>query len=296
MNKKLLISVFLCFFVFFMGLLARETETEQKQTDVDKTKIVEEWQTDPEAFAKLFFENDLSLRPKRNESTILRKTKESIIEKVDGYHLKWPATFGINPGWLGMTPQGREELSKIGDNMALYVLIGPDVSGWIWITPDLGPQEVEKWSWGIPPESSVQVKLKITRVIPMIMKNGMLVIYLDGGELGIETSSPRCDWPEYSSQFSPVFFGSSNQIRIMSSHGFPIKVGLRSGDKGRDSIVASKGEASFFVPDGKYDIYFQYAADPKSLYQGDSFDVSSSRVEIQLKSIGAGDYKIRKIK
>jgi len=279
-----------------MGLLARETETEQKQTDVDKTKIVEEWQTDPEAFAKLFFENDLSLRPKRNESTILRKTKESIIEKVDGYHLKWPATFGINPGWLGMTPQGREELSKIGDNMALYVLIGPDVSGWIWITPDLGPQEVEKWSWGIPPESSVQVKLKITRVIPMIMKNGMLVIYLDGGELGIETSSPRCDWPEYSSQFSPVFFGSSNQIRIMSSHGFPIKVGLRSGDKGRDSIVASKGEASFFVPDGKYDIYFQYAADPKSLYQGDSFDVSSSRVEIQLKSIGAGDYKIRKIK
>jgi len=296
MNKKLLISVFLCFFVFFMGLLARETETEQKQTDVDKTKIVEEWQTDPEAFAKLFFENDLSLRPKRNESTILRKTKESIIEKVDGYHLKWPATFGINPGWLGMTPQGREELSKIGDNMALYVLIGPDVTGWIWITPDLGPQEVEKWSWGIPPESSVQVKLKITRVIPMIMKNGMLVIYLDGGELGIETSSPRCDWPEYSSQFSPVFFGSSNQIRIMSSHGFPIKVGLRSGDKGRDSIVASKGEASFFVPDGKYDIYFQYAADPKSLYQGDSFDVSSSRVEIQLKSIGAGDYKIRKIK
>jgi len=185
-------------FVFFMGLLARETETEQKQTDVDKTKIVEEWQTDPEAFAKLFFENDLSLRSKRKESTILRKTKASIIEKVDGYHLKWPVKFGINPGWLGMAPEGREELSKVGDNMALYILIGPDVTGWIWITPDLGPQEVEKWSWGIPPESSVQVKLKITRVIPMIMKNGMLVIYLDGGELGIETSSPRCDWPEYS--------------------------------------------------------------------------------------------------
>lgn len=296
MNKKLLISVFLCFFVFFMGLLAGETEAEQKQTDVDKTKIVEEWQTDPEAFAKLFFENDLSLRPKRNESTILRKTKESIIGKVNGYHLKWPATFGINPGWLGMAPEGREELSKIGDNMALYVLIGPDVSGWIWITPDLGPQEVGQWSWGIPPKSDVQVKLKITGAIPMIMKNGMLVIYLDGSELEIETSFPRCDWPEYSSQISPVFFGSANQVRIMSSHGFPIKVGLRSGDKGRDSIVPSNGEASFFVPDGKYDIYFQYAADPGSLYQGDSFDVSSSRVEIQLKSMEAGDYKIRKIK
>jgi hypothetical protein len=296
MNKKLLISVFLCFFVFFMGLLARETETKQKQTDVDKTKIVEEWQTNPEAFAKLFFENDLSLRPKRKESTILRKTKESIIEKVNGYHLKWQAKFGINPGWLGMPPEGREELSKIGDNMALYVLIGPDVSGWIWITPDLKPQELEQWSWGIPPNSDIQVKLKITRVIPIIMKNGMLVIYLYGSELEIETSSQRCDWPEYSSQISPVLFGSANQIRIMNSHEFPIKVGLRSGDKGRDSIVPSIGEASFFVPDGKYDIYFQYATDPGSLYQGDSFEVSSSKVEIQLKSMGAGDYKIRKIK
>ena len=268
----------------------------QKQTDVDKTKIVEEWQTDPEAFAKLFFEDDLSLRSKRKEATFLRKEKESIIEMVNGYHLKWQATFGINPGWLGMSPEDRKQLSKIGDNMALYAVIGPDISGWIWITPDLGAEEVGRWSWGIPPKSDVHVKMKITRVTPIIMKNGMLVIYLDASEVQIETSSQRCDWPEYSSQIDPVLIGSANEILLKSAHGFPIKVGLRSGDEGRDSIVPAIGEVSFFVSDGKYDIYFQYAIDPGSLYQGDSFEVHSSRIEIQLKSMEAGDYKIRKIK
>lgn len=60
MNKKLLVSIFLCFFAFSLCILAKETDTVQKQTDVDKTKIVEEWQAKPEAFAKLFFGDDLS--------------------------------------------------------------------------------------------------------------------------------------------------------------------------------------------------------------------------------------------
>ena len=60
MKKKLLVSILLCLFIFFLGVLAKESDAEQKQTDVDKTKIVEEWQTDPDAFARLFFGDDLS--------------------------------------------------------------------------------------------------------------------------------------------------------------------------------------------------------------------------------------------
>jgi hypothetical protein len=193
-----------------------------------------------------------------------------------------------------MPRDGRRELSKIGDNMALYTLIGRDPSGWIWITPDLEAQEVDRSSWGIPPQSSVQLTMKITGVIPMIMKNGMLVIYLDVDEVEVETTSQKCEWPEYSSGMSPVIFGA-NEVRITNTFQFPVKVGLRSLDKGRDSIVPSKGEMSFFVPDDSYDIYFQYAVDAGNLYQGESFDLSSSNVEIQLKMAEDGDFEIRRV-
>lgn len=298
MNKKLPVSMLLCFFVFLLGILAKETDTEQKQTDVDKTKIVEEWQTNPEAFAKLIFGDDLSVRSSRKEATVVRE--KSIMDKVKGSYVEWPLTFGINPMWLGMSERSRRTFSSITDNMAIYTLIGSKMSGWIGLLTGYRHEGTQKIVWrqmtgGIPPQSDVLLKMKLKSVAPIIMKDGMLLIYVDGIELEIETSSKRCNWPEYSSEISG-HLGTRYEVRVTSELEFPVKVGLRSDDKGKDFIVPKKEGASIRVPGGKYDVYFQYAADPESLYQGDSLDVSGSGVKIQLKGEGAGDYKIRKIK
>ncbi len=299
MNKKLLIVVLVCIFVFLLGMLAKEPDTEHKQSDVKKHEVVKEWQTNPEAFAKLFFGDDLSVRSPRKKATFLRTAKKSIIDKVNGLHVEWPAKFGINPGWLSMPEERRKELSKISGNIAIYSLYRPDVTGWIWLmfgSRQEGTQEItwRQMTWGIPPQSDVRLKMKLKNVVPIIMKNGMLVIYVEGSELEIETLSKRCDWPEYSSKISR--FGTRYEVQITSVHEFPVKVGLRSDDKGEDFIVPSKGEASIFVPKGKYDIYFQYAADPTSLYQGESLDIVGAGFEIQLDNKEAGSYEIRKIK
>jgi hypothetical protein len=303
MNKKLLVSVILCVFIFLLGILAKETDTEQKQADVDKTKIVEEWQTNPEAFVKLFYGDDLSKRSPRKEMT--RLGEKLITDKVIGSHVEWPVTFGISPVWLAL---GEELNRKFGtDNLGLFYIIGPDFSGWMDLEDSSrheGTKEItwKQMTWGIPPQSSVLVKMKIEWASASIWKNGMLMIYVRGSEVEIETSFKKCDWPEYNSEIyaSPVIGNfpviNSYEVRVTSELEFPIKVGLRSDDKGIDFIVPKKGAASIRVPSGKYDIYFQYAADPESLYQGDSFNVENSGVGIQLKRTEAGGYKLRKIK
>lgn len=306
MNKKLLVSILLCLFIFFLGILAKETDTEQKQADVDKTKIVEEWQTNPEALVKLFYGDDLSRRPPGKELIWLSNTtKKSITDKVKGSYVEWPVTFGISPVWLAIPERTRRELGY--DNLGLYYIIGPNFSGWMDIFDSYrneGTRKItwEQMTWGIPPQSSVLVKMKIEWVSASIWKNGMLMMNVRGNELEIGTSSKKCDWPEYNSKIDyasviPNFpVSNSTEVRVISELGFPIKVGLRSDDKGRDFIVPKKGAASIRVPRGKYDIYFQYAADPESLYQGDSLNLQSSGFSIQLKGEGTGGYKLRKIK
>lgn len=252
MNKKLLLSVFLCFFIFLFGILAKESVAEQKQTDVDKTKIVEEWQTNPEAFAKLIFGDDLSVRSPRSKVTWLTQKTE----KLKGYHVEWTLKFGISPTWFSLPEEFRRK-SKIG-NMGVYYLIGPDVSGWIGLRSGSrleGTQEItwEQMTWGIPPQSEVHLKMKLKSVGAVIMKNGRLVIWVGGSELEIKASSKRCDWPEYR---SPIYGMTTYEIRISSVHEFPVKVGLRSDDEGTDFIVPAKGAASVCVPSGKYDVYF----------------------------------------
>jgi hypothetical protein len=194
-------------------------------------------------------------------------------------------------------PEEFRKNSTLG-NIGIYYLFGPDLSGWIGLRGGSRHEETqeitwEQMSWGIPPQSNVQFKMKLESVWAVIMKNGRLVIWVTGSELEIETSSKRCDWPDYS---SPFYSTTAYEIRISSAHESPVKVGLRSDDEGVDFIVPAKGTASICVPSGKYDVYFQFADDPTSLYQGDSLDVGISGIEIQMKGKEAGDYKIRKIK
>lgn len=282
-----------------------EAEVEEQNKALVQTgeqKLTEDWQTNPEAFAKLFFGDDLSIRPQKGV-IFLGEEKVSVIEKVEGSYVEWPVTFGIWPVWRGLSDEMKRDFGA--NNLGLFHMIGPEPSGWIDLNEIYRQEgtEIIKWqqmTWGIPPQSNVHLKMILESVIPLVTASGMLVVNVKGGQVEIETSSKKCDWPEYSSEIygSPLVPGiptDSYEVRVTSGIGFQIKVGLRSDDKGIDFIVPRVGTGSTRVPGGKYDIYFQYETDPTSLYQGDSLDVTSSGVEIQLKGEGTGGYEIRKV-
>jgi len=303
LKKELLFSLPICFCIFLLGLSAKETDIEQKQTNVDKTKIVEEWQTNPESFIKLFLGDNLSKRSPTKEATFLRD--KSIMDKVIGSHVEWPVTFGIWPGWFALPEKENREFGL--DNLGLFYLIGPDVSGWMDVNDSYRQEGTKKitWkqmTWGIPPQSSVIVKTKIESVSAIILKNGTFMFNVKGNELEIKTSAKKCDWPKYESEIpaSPFIANfpamNSCEVRVTNELGFQVKVGLRSDEKGKDFIVPKIGAASIRVPTGTYQIYFQFAGDPESLYQGDILNVTGSGIGIQLKGEGAGGYKLRKIK
>lgn len=53
---------------------------------------------------------------------------------------------------------------------------------------------------------------------------------------------------------------------------------------------------SVYVPDGRYDIFFQYSSDPDDPCRGDSFTLAGNGVEIQIVKVVNGKYGIRKVK
>lgn len=291
--KKQCFLFFMCLAVLTSASYGQQKET---QTDVDKTKIVEKWQTDPEEFAKLFFGNDLSKRSP-GMGTTLEETHKSVIEKVRGSYVEWPVTFGIWHYWLNFEERAREQWTE---NTSLSVPIGSDESGWIYIPLCLYDVSDKKATWGIPPQSEVQLKMKLVYIKPTILRDGSLDInVMVGTHLEIMTSSKRCNWPEYSSVISTgnrTIYDHKPKFRIISTNELPIKVGLRKDDEGVDFIIPSNDAVSVAVAPGTYEIYFQFADDPTNLYQGDSINVDRSGFEIQLNGKEAGDYKIRKIK
>ena len=86
------------------------------------------------------------------------------------------------------------------------------------------------------------------------------------------------------------------EVRVKNPNESKVQMGLRSGGKGKDFTVNPNGTKSVFVPNGRYDIYFQYSSDPDGLYQGDSFTLSGNGIEIQIVKVVNGNYGIRKVK
>jgi len=85
-------------------------------------------------------------------------------------------------------------------------------------------------------------------------------------------------------------------VRVKNPNDFLVRVALRSEGNGKDFVVGSKETSSVKVPNGRYDIYFQYSSDPEGLYQGDSFTLRDNGVEIQIVKVVNGNYGIRKVK
>jgi len=109
--------------------------------------------------------------------------------------------------------------------------------------------------------------------------------------IGAAEQKPVRKWPTTEGDLR-----GANPVRIKNPREFSAKVALRAGNKGKDFFVPPGDSATVYVPDGRYDIYFQYSDDPEGLYQGEGFVLSRSGVEIQLAKVVGGNYGIRKIK
>jgi hypothetical protein len=102
--------------------------------------------------------------------------------------------------------------------------------------------------------------------------------------------SPPRGWPELSGELA-----GRMEVRIKNPNDFRVRVGLRRGEGGLDFLVPASGVQSVHVPNGHYDIYFQYSNDPSSVYQGDSFTLNNNGVKIQIVQVVDGNYGIRKV-
>jgi hypothetical protein len=96
-------------------------------------------------------------------------------------------------------------------------------------------------------------------------------------------------------QFDQELNGA-NPVRVQNPNDFAIEVGVRSGARGKNFRVAAYGIQTIYVPDGKYDIYFVYSNQPDALYQGDSFTLNRTGVEIKVVKAINGNYDIHRVK
>jgi hypothetical protein len=103
--------------------------------------------------------------------------------------------------------------------------------------------------------------------------------------------APPTNWPSLSSELT-----GPHEVRVKNPNDFQVRVGLRSGGKGKDFIVSPSGTESVNVANGRYDIYFNYSSDPGGLYQGDSFTLKDNGVEITITKVVNGNYGIRKVR
>ncbi|MBE9572730.1 MAG: hypothetical protein IMF11_19055 [Proteobacteria bacterium] len=88
----------------------------------------------------------------------------------------------------------------------------------------------------------------------------------------------------------------NNPVRIVNPNDFSVNVGLRSNGRGKDFTVPSNGLQTVYVPNGHYEIYFEYSTDENALYKGDDFSLSNNGVEIKIVKVVDGNYGIRKVK
>lgn len=103
--------------------------------------------------------------------------------------------------------------------------------------------------------------------------------------------SRRSKWPQFSGELK-----GSRELRVKNLNEFSVKVGVRSGVKGRDFTVNAGKTASVFVPDGDYRIFFTLSSDPESVYQGDDFSLKGYGAEIQIVKVVNGNFNIRKVR
>jgi hypothetical protein len=146
-----------------------------------------------------------------------------------------------------------------------------------------------------PPPSSTKSTEEVLRDLQYAMRMAELIsskTRAATNEIGkIVLDRPPNDWPTFIEEVAgPI------EVRVVNPNDFTVRVGLRSGGKGKDFVVTNGETESVRVANGRYDTFFQYSSDPDGLYQGDSFTLNNTSIEIEIVKVVDGNYGIRKVK
>lgn len=76
-----------------------------------------------------------------------------------------------------------------------------------------------------------------------------------------------------------------HDVYIYNPYSYPVKVGVRSGAKGRDFTLGSYDVETLYVGNGQYTVYYLEADEPEALNMAGAFDVNSppSAIRIRLR-------------
>lgn len=105
------------------------------------------------------------------------------------------------------------------------------------------------------------------------------------------TSTGGSGMPSYKGELH-----GSIPVRVRNPNDFKVTVGLRSGGKGKNFRVAANDVETVTVPNGPYEVYFQYSNDPDSLYKGDEFTLRGVGVQISIVKQVNGNFAIQKVR
>lgn len=184
-----------------------------------------------------------------------------------------------------------------------------DLRGYSWTVITFGIFKENLWHVGVGGGGKVSEFIADVRKMDTNKASVVVQFGLEGGKLTSKIGEARVaksetaattdrfsdarpeGWPNYAGDLDGHL-----EVRIKNPNDFNVRVALRSRGRGRDLVAGANSSESVRVPEGRYDIYFQYSSDPKSLYQGDTFTLGDRGIEIQIVRVVNGNYGIRKVK
>ena len=128
--------------------------------------------------------------------------------------------------------------------------------------------------------------------LALFVKNGTVLQFEEWKAAANPDTFPKAPakWPAFQGQLS-----GGMEVRIRNPNPSAVRVGLRSNGQGNDFIVPGEATKSASVPNGPYEIYFQFADKPDKVFQGDKFALKDNGVEIQIVKVVNGNYSIHEV-
>jgi hypothetical protein len=86
-----------------------------------------------------------------------------------------------------------------------------------------------------------------------------------------------------------------NTLRVTNPNEYSAQVDLRSGSQTANLSVAAHSTGSVQLPDGTYQVLFQFSDQPGRRFQGDDVSLHGNIAEIQLVNVLDGNYGLRPV-
>ena len=262
----------------------------QPDTNSANSAGLERWQIDPTAFARMFFGDNLE---QRNDSSGVVLKKPEVTKQIDQKLVAWIGLVTKSPLKTSDKKALVFPFSKTGT--ILVAAGGREVDGKSTELQDMINPLAEDTHVLATFTLAPDAQLGLTA---MITGNGCPTIILLAENLKLDPIKILAKIQnEKTAGLAPTEgLTGDREVRISNPNAFSVSVSLRSNGKSADFTVPRFGSSAARVPDGHFDIFFQYSSEPGALYQGDPFTIDANSVEIQLLRATDGNFGIRRVR